>query len=144
MRRELMRATAIVTTTLAAMAIAPRLFAQESQPTLPSNFLGPQLIAWSQQQRPQPMAPRPDSLDQHKETEPTQPVQQQPEVQTFTGDILKDRGNNKYVLKVSSDDVYQIDEPDKVSTYEGKHVMLVGILDTGRRSIRVSIIRLHS
>jgi hypothetical protein len=140
------RATRLLVT-FGLLGMAPFLLGQASQPTLPSDILGPQLIAWSQQHKPQPVPqPLPDPPDQQQAKQSSDPVnpqaQQQPEVQTFTGKIVKDRA--KYVLKVSNDDVYQLDDQEKVQTYEGKDVKLVGTLDEGGRSIRVTSIQVIS
>jgi hypothetical protein len=80
-------------------AIAPLMLAQDPQshpsPVLPSNILGPQLIVWSQLQKPEPLRPA---------------------VRTFTGTIVNDRG--KYVLKITSGSAYQLDDQQKARQYE--------------------------
>ena len=105
---------------------------QPNSPPLPS-VLGPQLVAWSDLQKPQPVPqplPPPQRADQSLPA-PSH-TQQQPSTQTFTGTIVKD--NNKYVLKVSDGAVYQfvvyqIDDQEKAKLYEGKQVKIAGSLD---------------
>ena len=112
--------------TLVLLVLTPLLFAQEAPPTLPSDIVGPQLITWSQQQKPQPV-PEP-LLDSH-------------DVRTFTGTIVK--VHNRYVLQISSD-VYQLDGQEIAEAFEGKEVKLVGTLDEGTRFIHVTSVRLNS
>src|SRR6267143_1988235 len=53
--------TILLTTFGILSAVPPRLVAQDlqsqSSPVLPSNILGPELIVWSQLQKPQPLQP---------------------------------------------------------------------------------------
>jgi hypothetical protein len=93
----------------------------QPNPVLPSDILGPQLIAWSQLQKPEPVPqplPPPDrpvqQPNQHAEQQPANPQAQpqQPATQTFTGTIVKD--GSRYILKVSSRNVYQLDDQEKV------------------------------
>ena len=146
-------------------------FGQDSpmQPTpvVPGTILGPELIIWSQEQKPQPVPqplPPPDSPAQ----KPSQPEQQQPGdptssqsqqsanppaatsptdsqqtgTQSFTGTISKDNG--KYVLKTSQNTVYQIDDQDKAKGYEGKPVKITGTLDTNSNTVHVTSIEILS
>jgi hypothetical protein len=106
-------------------AIAPLMLAQDPQshpsPVLPSNILGPQLIVWSQLQKPEPLRPA---------------------VRTFTGTIVNDRG--KYVLKITSGSAYQLDDQQKARQYDGREVKLVGTQDENQRSVNVVSIELIS
>ena len=106
-------------------AIAPLILAQDVQsqpsPVLPSNILGPQLIVWSQLQKPQPL---------------------QPAARMFTGMIVKDRG--KYVLKVASGSAYQLDDQQKAGQYDGREVRLVGTMDENLYNVNVVSIELIS
>ena len=106
-------------------AIAPLMLAQDVQsqpsPVLPSNILGPQLIVWSQLQKPQPL---------------------QPAARMFTGTIVKDRG--KYVLKVASGSAYQLDDQQKAGQYDGREVKLVGTMDENQHNVNVVSIELIS
>ena len=75
-------------------AIAPPIFAQDlpgqPDPVPPPSIIGPQLIAWSELKKPQPiMHPKPASLDvepSNQKAEPqVQPVQQPQEQAPPTG-----------------------------------------------------------
>jgi hypothetical protein len=131
----------------------PLAFAQDVKPDpLPSEILGPQLIAWSQFQKPQPVPqplPPPDKdaqappQDQNPaQAQPPADQQQPPAAQTFTGTILKD--GKDYVLKVSASTVYQLDDQERVKQYEGKQVKIAGKLDAKGNSLHVTSIELVS
>jgi hypothetical protein len=133
----------------------PLLLAQDnpshSSPVLPSDILGPQLIAWSQVQKPQPIPQplpppaRPTPQPDPQAEQPTSPAlqqQQEPAAQTFSGTIVKDAGT--YVLKVSRDSSYRLDDQDKAKQYEGKQVRIAGTLDANTNSIHVTSIELVS
>ena len=134
--------------TLGLLSISSFFVAQDLQSPLPpssSDILGPDLIAWSQQQTPHPVPqPLPDPPQQQPEKQPSTANQdgQQPALRTFAGTIVKDSNNKKYVLKVSGDNVYQIDDQQKASQYEGREVKLVGTLDEKSGTIRVTSIEL--
>jgi hypothetical protein len=122
--------TRLLTTFGVLSAIAPLMLAQDPQshpsPVLPSNILGPQLIVWSQLQKPEPLRPA---------------------VRTFTGTIVNDRGKNdrgKYVLKITSGSAYQLDDQQKASQYDGREVKLVGTEDENQRSVNAVSIELIS
>jgi hypothetical protein len=146
-------------------ASLPLAFAQNRQgqpgPVLPSDILGPQLIAWSQLQKPQPIPqPVPQPLlpperpvpypVQHSDPQPDQqppqavnpPAQQPPAAQTFTGTIVAD--GVRYVLKVSSNSVYQLDDQERARRYEGKQVKIVGTLNATGNSLHITSIELVS
>jgi hypothetical protein len=107
-------------------AIAP-LCAQNKQSQtdreLPSDILGPQLIAWSQLQSPQPL----------QQTRATQ--QEKPASQTFTGTIMKD--GSTYILKVSANTAYPLAEQQKARPYEGKQVRISGVLDANGENLHI-------
>src|SRR5580658_6096667 len=142
------------TTILAALAatwvllsVTPLLLAQQIPPALPSDILGPQLISWSQQQRPQP----PPQADPQPAQPPANPPTERPEVRTYTGKIVKDLRTSKYVLKVAGDATYQLDDQNKPREYEGKEVKIIGIgnlgsgnLDDSSHRIRVTSLELIS
>jgi hypothetical protein len=122
-------------------AIAPLLLAQNEQPTLPSDILGPRLIMWSQQQEPQPLLQTPASVPSHR----------QPELRTFTGRMIKGRAGYllQQSLSGSSDVIYQLDNNQSDNQglwehYEGKEVVLTGTLDDSGRGIQVTGIHLRS
>jgi hypothetical protein len=109
---------------------------QKPSPVPPSDILGPQLIAWSQLQQPQPM--------QQAEPAPSQ-TQASPSsaTQTLTGIIVKDAGH--YLLKVAdSSTAYELDDQVRASHYEGKRVKVAGVLDAKGNSFHIINIELVS
>jgi hypothetical protein len=129
----------------------PLMFAQDppAQPgrALPSDILGPQLIAWSQLQKPQPVpqpVPPPDRpVQQSDQQTPNPPTQeQQPVPPTFMGTIIKD--GSRYVLKVSRNSFYQLDDQETAKQYEGKQVRIVGSLDADGKILHITSIELIS
>jgi hypothetical protein len=119
-------------------------------PEPPTDILGPQLIAWSEMQRPQPV-PQPLPPPDRPLKQPDQPDRQaaqpanpqaQPERQTFTGTIVKE--GSKYLLKVSIDGIYQLDDQDKARQYEGKQVRIEGTLDASSNRLHIRSIELLS
>jgi uncharacterized protein DUF5818 len=118
-------------------------------PALPSDILGPQLIAWSQLQKPQPVPqplPPPDrpTSQAAEQTQPTNPParEQEPVAQTFKGTIVKD--GSRYVLKGSSNSAYQLDDEEKAKQYEGRQVRIGGALDANGSSLHVISVELVS
>jgi hypothetical protein len=120
------------------LGTVPPMLAEDLQsqpsPALPSDILGPQLIAWSQLQKPQPVpqslppADRPISQPA-QQTQPANPPaqEQQPVARTFKGTIVKD--GSRYAPKVSSDSAYQLDDQEKAKQYESRQVKIGGALD---------------
>jgi hypothetical protein len=134
---------------------APLMFSQDPKgkpsPMLPSEVLGPQLIAWSQMQKPQPVPeplPPPDRPVQadpqsgKSANPPQEPPRQPPPAQTLTGTIIKD--GSRYVLKVSGANTYQLDDQDRVKQYEGKQVKVAGSLDATENTFHIISIELIS
>ena len=116
-------------------------------PAVPSEILGPQLIAWSQLQRPQPIPEPMPSPSRAAAQQPTpsgdSAVQQQaPAAQTFTGTIVKDGA--RYILKAAGTNVYQLDDQERARQYEGKQVKIAGTLDATGNSLHVTSIELLS
>jgi hypothetical protein len=110
--------------------------AQKPSPVPPPDILGPQLIAWSQLQHPQPV----------QQAEPS-PAQAQPDPspasQTITGTIVKSSGH--YFLKVADGSAaYELDDQDRASHYEGKQVKVAGVLDAKGNSFHIINIELIS
>jgi hypothetical protein len=127
------------------LATAPLLFSQNQagkpSPTLPSEILGPQLIAWSQAQKPEPVS-QSDQQSQPSQSQQAQDTpQQEPAAQTLTGTIIKDGG--RYILKASNGTVYQLDDQDRAQPYENKQVKVAGTLDA-KGSFHVTRIELIS
>ena len=138
------------------LATSPVMLSQVLQskpsPAPPSEILGPQLIAWSQMQKPQPVPeplPPPDRPVQQSEPQTGRsaetaqdPPQQQPAAQTLSGTIVKD--GSRYVLKVSSSSTYELDDQDRAKRYEGKQVKVSGTLDASGSSFHIISIELIS
>jgi hypothetical protein len=131
----------------------PSAFAQDAKTNpLPSDILGPQLIAWSQFQKPQPVPqplPPPDrdvpaqaQAQNSGQGQAPSDQQQPPSAQTFTGTIMKD--GKDYVLKVSDGTVYQLDDQERAKQYAGKQVKIAGKLDAKGSSLHVTGIELVS
>ena len=103
-----MKRTASLLLAVGSLMVSP-LIAQEPKPIPPyssADLLGPDLILWTAQQRPQPIAaplPGPPAR-QHDQKSSLKPENPQPLSRTFTGRITGDRG--EYVLKTSAGDVY--------------------------------------
>jgi hypothetical protein len=126
------------------------------------QILGPQLIAWSELQKPQPVPtplPPPERADQasgqtqsqpsdssSKQSSASQPTgsdaEQNSRAQDFTGTIV--RAGKEYMLKVSDSSAYQLDDPGKAKPYEGKQVKVAGKLDPKSNVLHVLSIELMS
>ncbi|MFZ0806542.1 MAG: DUF5818 domain-containing protein [Candidatus Sulfotelmatobacter sp.] len=134
--------------------------AQARSEQLP-QILGPQLIAWSELQKPQPVPtplPPPERADQPSNQTQTQPgdssaqpsssqptdsdAQQHASTQNFTGTIV--RNGKEYMLKMSDRSAYQLDDPEKAKPYEGKQVKVAGKLDPKSNVLHVLGIELMS
>ncbi len=135
----------MLATTSLLLVLVTSVFGQEPKiqpsPTLPASTLGPQLVVWSQAQKPQPVPqplPPPDRPEPQAGQPANPPVQQQqPATQTFTGTVVKDDG--RYFLKAANS-TYQLDDQDTAKHYEGKQVKVVGTLDAnGYRLHNISI-----
>ena len=134
------RATSLLAT-LGLLLMPSFLWAQNLQnpdPPSSSDIFGPELIAWSQLQKPQPVPePLPDSPEQQHETRAANPQgKQQAAVQSFTGRIIID--GNRYVLQVSKNASYQLDDQQRVSRCGGKQVKVLGTLDADRYLVHVA------
>lgn len=139
------------------MAVTSWAFAQDTQghgqrndndkdsDPVTSSVVGPQLIAWSDFQKPQPVADAIALVEVQSGTvqqSPSSPAQDsQPAAQTFTGMIVKDGA--RYVLKVSKQ-VYELDDQDRAKSYEGKQVKVNGNLDAKGDMLHVLNIELIS
>jgi outer membrane biosynthesis protein TonB len=122
------------------------------------GIIGPQLIAWSELQKPQPVpqqpqpVPPPDTQPSQQPSEPKQPPpeeQQHPQkesqestAQSVTGSVVKVAG--KYMLETEDNIAYQLDDQDKARQYEGKRVKVTGSLDRTTGILHVSSIELLS
>lgn len=105
-----------------------------------------QLIAWSVLQKPQPVPQPLPPPDSRPDPQPAQPsnlhARQQAPTQTFTGKIVRD--GEKYVLKVSGNSTYQLDEQGTAERYQDKEVKVVGSVEAGSNTIHVVRIELLS
>jgi hypothetical protein len=133
------------------LTLAPFAVAQESQSGLVEDTLASrELIAWTWMQKPQPTPqpiPPPDKGIPQPDQQTEQPSNSQrqesgqSQSQTFTGKIVKD--GDKYVLK-SSGTTYQLAEQSNVKQYEDQDVKVIGTLDAGSNTIRITKIELLS
>ncbi len=126
------------------------------------GVIGPQLIAWSALQKPEPLPQKPQPIPGPDQTQPSsqdqskqpdgsaQPnPQQQPEPETqqtpsqsISGTIAK--VNNRYVLQTSDSVTYQLDDQPNVAQYVGMRVKVTGTLDRTTGMIRVRSVELLS
>jgi hypothetical protein len=136
------------------------------KPTPADGVLGPQLIAWSEMQKPQPLPQQPEPLPQPDTKSGQQPTPDQSEkdksgqdksdknaqqpdsgaqpstAQSVSGIVMKVAG--KYVLETADNLAYQLDDQDKARQYEGKRVKVTGTLDRTTSIIHVTSIELLS
>jgi hypothetical protein len=115
----------------------------------PLQVLGPELVAWSQLQQPRPV-PQPLSgrtLDRNAQPLQDAAIQdsrgelptQQPDsvVRDFRGLIAVIDGRR--LLKLASDVVVQIEDPEMAKQYEGRRVKITGTGDESGKLIVMSI-----
>jgi outer membrane biosynthesis protein TonB len=145
----------------AACALAQQAPAPKPAPGHTDGILGPQLIAWSELQKPQPVPQQPQPVPP-PDTQPSQrPSQQNPQpdakpdtqqrpepetqqstAQSVTGRVVKVAG--KYMLETEDNVAYVLDDQDKAKQYEGKRVKVTGSLDRSTGILHVSSIELLS
>ncbi len=123
----------VLTLVLILLATVPLMLAQNLQPSPqlgplpPSQTLGPQLIAWSVLQQPQPIQQASPSVREQPyhaaetQQDNTQSLQQTT-LQYFTGTIEKDDG--RYVLKVSRYSTFELDNQQTAKQYVGLQVRI--------------------
>lgn len=113
--------------------------AAQQPPTDPApegndGILGPQLIAWSELQKPQPVSPPAQA-----QTHASQSDARRQTARTVTGVVAKvEKG---YVLETGDSLTHQLDAQDKAMPYEGKRVRVEGILDPTTNLIQVHSIQ---
>jgi hypothetical protein len=107
-----------------------------ASPSLPasSDILGADLIAWSEQQRPQPVPPA-NALESQKQNPSAAAATT---LQSFRGRIARVR-SGEIVLQISSNCVYRLDVQRAARLFEGKSVVVVGTVVDGGRLHVVSI-----
>lgn len=121
------------------------------QPQVPEDaFSTRELIAWSSVQKPQPTPqplPPPDKAIPQPDQQRTDDAKSQPgpssdqnTPKTFVGTLV--RQSDKYLLKVSSGDTYQLENAGDARQYENKSVKVVG--DLNGNTIRVTRIEILS
>jgi hypothetical protein len=130
----------------------PFVFGQDQPrraPNTPEDLLASSadLIAWSYMQEPKPVPqplPPPDKGIPQPDTQPSQPPEPQAPApvsnQTFTGTIVKDSG--KFVLKVSENASYDLDQQGSLEQFENKDVKVVGTVEPGGNTIHIAKIEL--
>jgi hypothetical protein len=70
---------------------------------------------------------------------PTSETQAQPEARTFTGIILKS-GESFILSDPTTKSRYMLDDQNKASRFEGKHVKVTGTIDVASNTIHVETI----
>jgi hypothetical protein len=151
MKRSLM--VMIVVAVFAGLTLAQQPPVKPAPPY--DGVLGPQLIAWSQLQKPYPVPQRPDPLpppetkpdskaspDQKQDPKGQQPEPGQSTASSITGTIVIMSG--KYALATADNVTYQLDDQDKAKRYDGKQVKVMGTLDRTTGIIHVRSIELLS
>jgi hypothetical protein len=90
-----------------------------------------QLIAWARPRKPQPVPqplPPPDNYPEPQPAQSSHPkAQDEAPIQTSTGKILREKDG--YVLQVSNNTAYQLDQQGNAEQYQDKDVRVVGVLD---------------
>jgi hypothetical protein len=157
--RLITRSTLLAITIFAASAlVSAQLLSVNPAPGQSDGIIGPQLIAWSAMQKPQPVPQQPQPIPGPDQAQPSsqnpqpksQPDQaQQPEPETqqtsaqgVNGVISKVGG--KYVLETDDSVSYQLDTQANAAQYVGKHVKVTGVRDRKTGIIRVRSIELLS
>lgn len=104
------------------LGVTPFLLGQEpnSQPIPTEDALaGRQLVAWSRLQRPQPVPQPLPPPDAHPDPQPAQPrnphARQEAPTQAFVGKIERDV--DRYILSVSGNVTYQLDDQSRAEQY---------------------------
>ena len=102
-------------------------------------------LSWTQplavaQQDRDPAAPA-----AQQEEQPQQPyngMNQQSDVKTFTGKVMKS-GENLVLKDSASKSTYKLDDQDRAKSFEGKNVKVTGTLDAATSTIRVANIEVE-
>jgi hypothetical protein len=99
---------------------------QMERPSLPSGVLGPQLIVWSQQQRPRPLPPA-----QNYGTTPQLRSQAQTGAKSFEGTITQS-GGRLVLLEASTHIAFQLQDQagQYARKFEGRKVGLTATADS--------------
>jgi uncharacterized protein DUF5818 len=146
----------LATLALAAVALAPLALAQSAQnQARPKALAGTELVAWSQDQKAEPMpstqttpppAQKPEQQAPSTPASAQQPAPAQqddahktPAAQAFTGTVMK--SGDTYVLKTADNMTYQLDDQTRAKDFEGKQVQVTGSLDSSNNTIKVQDIK---
>lgn len=137
----------LATVAFVAVMLAPMARAQNSTQGHAKAQASKQLVAWTQDQKVQPMPatqptakPQPDTQTPNTPTTAQQDdTQKQPAAQAFAGMILKSGDN--YVLQTVDNITYQLDDQERAKAYEGKQVQVTGSLDKTTNTIKVHDIK---
>ena len=106
---------------------------QEPCPDVAEEALGCELIAWSNLQEP---APLPDATSPSEgPNEPANESRRGQSLQTVTGIIIRNEG--QYCLRVSAGLVLTLDDQQAAQRHAGERVKITGMLDAGRKMLRV-------
>jgi hypothetical protein len=145
------RKRSLATLALAVSVLGPMALAHGSSQKQehPKAQAGTELVAWTQDQKAEPMpsAQTTPPAQQQPETQtPSTPAktqqddtQKRPTAQAFTGTIMK--SGDIYVLQTTDNMTYQLDDQDRARQYEGKQVQVTGSLDKSNNTIKVQDIR---
>jgi Protein of unknown function (DUF5818) len=104
-------------------------------------------LSWGQpfavaQQDRDPAAPAAQQPEQQPEQQPDSSMNQQSDLKTFTGKVMK--SGEKLVLKDSaSKSTYKLDDQDRAKSFEGRNVKVIGTLDAATSTIRVTSIEME-
>jgi uncharacterized protein DUF5818 len=132
MRRTLFLAMMGLTALLALMAATQSGAKQGEQKAAKTS---PQLVAWTQNQKVQPIPATGTTLAPVAQDE----MQKTPAAQAFLGTIMKQ--GDTYVLQTTDNVTYQLDDQERAKGYEGKQVQVTGSLDKSSNTIKVSDIK---
>jgi hypothetical protein len=147
--------TRLILLTIAPLAFATLIFAQDAPPS--TRIFSSDLIAWSGMQQPQPpeehsgrqQVPEsygrtPSSTNQNNSTEAQQTQSsrhdanaqsQAPTASSFTGTVTKEADD--FVLKVSENTRYKLDSSQEIEQYDGQRVRVTGTIESGVNIIHV-------
>jgi len=151
----------LATLALAAIALAPLALAQSAQKQQPKALTGTELVAWTQDQKAEPMpstqttpppAQKPEQQApstpataqqpapaQQDDAHKTHDAHKTPAAQAFTGTVMK--SGDTYVLKTADNMTYQLDDQTRAKDFEGKQVQVTGSLDSSNNTIKVQDIK---
>jgi hypothetical protein len=146
----------VITIFVASIFVSAQLPSVNPAPGQSDSIIGPQLIAWSAMQKPQPVPQQPQPIpgpdkaqpsSQNSKSQPDQAQQLEPETQQTSAQSVNGvigKVGGKYVLETDASLSYQLDSPADAGQYVGKHVKVTGVLDRKTGIMRVRGIELLS